>query len=205
MAIVTLVYKAYWFIWRNIIKETVSFILKCEIRYDTDGCHTEKMCYTFLIQFTICCNIPKWHPCLNAQGYWNVVFEGDSSALQLCGTGGGLVTKLCLTLATPWTSLPGSFIHGISQTRILEWVAISFSRGLPHPRMEPASPTLTASRFFTTEPLEKPFSQSSRIPMYTEKLILNSRYYELGIEHYILSSLLRDHLSMLISLVLGSF
>ena len=148
---------------------------------------------------------PKWHPCLNAQGYWNVVFEGDSSALQLCGTGGGLVTKLCLTLATPWTSLPGSFIHGISQTRILEWVAISFSRALPHPRMEPASPTLTASRFFTTEPLEKPFSQCSRIPMYTEKLILNSRYYELSIEHYILLSLLRDHLSMLISLVLGSF
>ena len=26
-------------------------------------------------------------------------------------------------------SLPGSFVHGISQARILEWVAISFSRG----------------------------------------------------------------------------
>ena len=26
-------------------------------------------------------------------------------------------------------SLPGSFVHGISQTRILEWVVISFSRG----------------------------------------------------------------------------
>ena len=26
-------------------------------------------------------------------------------------------------------SLPSSFIHGISQARILEWVAISFSRG----------------------------------------------------------------------------
>ena len=31
--------------------------------------------------------------------------------------------------ATPWTSLPGSFVHGIFQTRILEWGAISFSRG----------------------------------------------------------------------------
>ena len=33
--------------------------------------------------------------------------------------------------ATLWTlcSLPGSFIHGIFQARILEWVAISFSRG----------------------------------------------------------------------------
>ena len=31
---------------------------------------------------------------------------------------------------TPWTiSLPDSFVHGILQARILEWVAISFSRG----------------------------------------------------------------------------
>ena len=27
-------------------------------------------------------------------------------------------------------SLPGSFVHGILQARILEWVAISFSRGI---------------------------------------------------------------------------
>ena len=32
--------------------------------------------------------------------------------------------------ATPWTVayLPGSSVHGIFQARILEWVAISFSR-----------------------------------------------------------------------------
>ena len=52
-------------------------------------------------------------------------------------------------------SLPGSSVHGISQARILEWVAVSFSRGLPDPGMEPMSPAL-ASRFFTTEPLWKP-------------------------------------------------
>ena len=28
-------------------------------------------------------------------------------------------------------SLPGSFIHGIFQARVLEWVAIAFSRRLP--------------------------------------------------------------------------
>ena len=28
------------------------------------------------------------------------------------------------------SSLPGSSVHGISQARTLEWVAISFSRGL---------------------------------------------------------------------------
>ena len=31
-------------------------------------------------------------------------------------------------------SPPGSSVHGISQARILEWVAISFSRGSSPPR-----------------------------------------------------------------------
>ena len=35
----------------------------------------------------------------------------------------------CLTLCDPMdSSLPGSSVHGILQARILEWVAISFSR-----------------------------------------------------------------------------
>ena len=41
--------------------------------------------------------------------------------------GGDLVAKLSLTLCNPMDrSLPGFSLHGISQTRILEWVAISF-------------------------------------------------------------------------------
>ena len=44
--------------------------------------------------------------------------------------GGGLFAKLCPTLCNPLDcSLPGSSVHGILQARILEWVAISFSRG----------------------------------------------------------------------------
>ena len=31
-------------------------------------------------------------------------------------------------------SLPGSYVHGIFQARMLEWVAISSSRGSSHPR-----------------------------------------------------------------------
>ena len=31
-------------------------------------------------------------------------------------------------------SLPGSSVHGISQAKILEWVAFFFSRGSSHPR-----------------------------------------------------------------------
>ena len=38
--------------------------------------------------------------------------------------------------ATLWTvcSLPGSSVHGILQARILEWVAVPFSRGSSRPR-----------------------------------------------------------------------
>ena len=45
------------------------------------------------------------------------------------------VAQSCLTLCDPMdSSLPGSSIHGILQARILEWVAISFSRVSARPR-----------------------------------------------------------------------
>ena len=54
-----------------------------------------------------------------------------------------LVTKSCQTLCDPMDcSLPGSYVHGISHARILEWVAISFSRVSPQPKLEPKSLTL---------------------------------------------------------------
>ena len=45
------------------------------------------------------------------------------------------VTQSCPTLSHPMDcSLPGSSVCGIFQARILEWVAISFSRGSSQPR-----------------------------------------------------------------------
>ena len=44
--------------------------------------------------------------------------------------------------------LPGSPVHGILQARILEWVAISFSRGSSQPR-DQTQVSCIASRFFT--------------------------------------------------------
>ena len=44
----------------------------------------------------------------------------------------------CLTLCDAVDgSPPGSSVHGILQARILEWVAIPFSRDLSDPGMEP--------------------------------------------------------------------
>ena len=50
----------------------------------------------------------------------------------------------------------GFSVRGISQTRILEWVAISFSRGLPHPGIEPEPPALQADSL-PTKPPGKPY------------------------------------------------
>ena len=46
-----------------------------------------------------------------------------------------LVAQLCLMFCNPMDcSPPGFSVHGILQARILEWVAIPFSRGSSQPR-----------------------------------------------------------------------
>ena len=48
---------------------------------------------------------------------------------------GGGVAQSCPTLCDPMDcSLPGASIHGIFQAIVLEWIAISFSRGSSRPR-----------------------------------------------------------------------
>ena len=60
-----------------------------------------------------------------------------------------LVTDSCPTLCQPMDCSPlGSSVHGILQARILEWVAISFSRGSSWPR-DPIWVSCTSGRFFT--------------------------------------------------------
>ena len=59
------------------------------------------------------------------------------------------VAQSCPTLCDPVDcSLPGSSVHGIFQARILEWVAISFSRGSSRPR-DRTLVSCTAGRRFT--------------------------------------------------------
>ena len=60
-----------------------------------------------------------------------------------------LVWQSCLTLCDPKVcSPPCSSVHGILQARILEWVAIPFSRWPFRPR-DPTQVTCIAGRFFT--------------------------------------------------------
>ena len=53
-------------------------------------------------------------------------------------------------------NLPDSSVHGISQARILEWVAFPSPGDLPDPGIELVSPALTGE-FLTTEPPGKPY------------------------------------------------
>ena len=57
---------------------------------------------------------------------WNSILEFSQENIFLYG---GLVSKSCLNLVTTWTVACQSFVHKLSQARILEWVTFSFSRG----------------------------------------------------------------------------
>ena len=92
--------------------------------------------------------------------FFNNVCKGNSLE-TLCFTleqkeGLTEVAQLQLTLCNPIDcSGPGSSIHGILQARILEWVAISFSRRTSQPGIEPGSPALQADSL-PAEPPGKP-------------------------------------------------
>ena len=58
-----------------------------------------------------------------------------------------LVTQLHLTLCNPVDGSPPGSVHGISQARILEWVAVSPPQDLPNPGTESGS--RIAGRFST--------------------------------------------------------
>ena len=61
-----------------------------------------------------------------------------------------LVAQSCPTICDPMDcSPPGSSVHGIFQARILEWIAISFSRGSSRPRDGTGSLVLQADSLLT--------------------------------------------------------
>ena len=60
--------------------------------------------------------------------------------------------RLCDPMACNW---PGFSVHGISQARIMELVAISSSRGSSQPR-DQTHISYIAGQFFTIEPPGKP-------------------------------------------------
>ena len=86
------------------------------------------------------------------------------------------VTQSCLTLCDPmdW-SLPGSTIHGIFQARILEWVAISFSKRSSLPRdwtLVSHMVGIVGRRFTVWATREDPFKAYANIKVSNKKLCI---------------------------------
>ena len=64
-----------------------------------------------------------------------------------------VVAQLCLSLCDSMDcSLPGSSVHGILQARILEWVAILFSKVSSQPR-DQTWVSCMADRFLPPDPI----------------------------------------------------
>ena len=89
-------------------------------------------CSLFLRFQTCKINVLKWHKgkCLVEAGHFcfSCCFSRVEERRKK-------VVQSCPTLCDPMDcSLLGSSIHGIFQARILEWVAVSFSRGSSRPR-----------------------------------------------------------------------
>ena len=81
----------------------------------------------------------------------SLVFRETSSHCCCC-VAAQLAQLFCSSMNC---SPPGSSVHGISQARKLEWVALSLSSGSSQPR-DWTHVSCTGRRFFTTERLGKP-------------------------------------------------
>ena len=77
----------------------------------------------------------------------------------------------CPTLCDSMDCLPGSSVHGILQARILEWVAIFFSRDIPVSGIEPGSPALQPDSLLS-EPLRKLLKKLIALKSLTQSLLL---------------------------------
>ena len=69
-----------------------------------------------------------------------------------------LFVQSCLTLCNLMNCSPSaSSVHGISQARILEWVAFPSLGDLLNQGIEPVSPALAGGFFLAEPPLEIPY------------------------------------------------
>ena len=74
---------------------------------------------------------------------WFTLLYTSNIVNQLCS-----VAQLCPTLCDPMDcSLPGTYVHGTFQARVLDWVAISFSRGSSRPRGQTQVSHIRGRRF----------------------------------------------------------
>ena len=82
------------------------------------------------------------------------------------------VAQLCPTLCNPMDcSLPGCSVHRIFHVRVLEWVAISFSRGSSWPR-DRTQVSYIAGRFFASWATRKVSSAYLRLLIFLPAILI---------------------------------
>ena len=119
------------------------------------GCHFLLQCMKVKVKLLSCVRLlaTPWIAAHQAplsmgfsrQGYWSGL--PLPSPIQLYSE----VAQSCPTLCDPMEgNLPRSAVHGIFQARILEWAAISFSRGSSQPR-DRTRVSCIADRRFTVD------------------------------------------------------
>ena len=111
--------------------------------------------FTFTFHFSLSCigegnGNPLQCSCLEKPrdgGAWWAAVSGVAQSrtrlkrLSSSSSSSMFIAQSCLALCNPMgCSPPGSSIHGIVQTKILEWVTISFSNDLLNPGIKPGSP-----------------------------------------------------------------
>ena len=103
----------------------------------------------------------SFRPASGAQswkGQWGTAQHlprGHTVCAELAVVGAQLLSHIQLFCNRMDCSPLDSSVHGILQARILQWVAISFSRESSRPR-DRTHVSCIAGRFFTTEPLRSP-------------------------------------------------
>ena len=103
--------------------------------------------------FPVC---PVSTTCFWAHYAWDLSSLTSVEPIPLLWKSENEVTQSCPTLWDPMdSSLPGSSIHRIFQARVVEWAAISFSRGSSQSR-DRTWVSCIADRHFTAWPLGKP-------------------------------------------------
>ena len=114
---------------------------------------------------------------MNFSWFFSVCFTLHSRSLLIflkifwphhraCACMGAQLLQSCPTLCDPMDySPPGSSVHGILQSRILEWVATPSCRGSSWPRdwTRISCVSSIAGRFFTTKPPGKPHHRACGI------------------------------------------
>ena len=88
--------------------------------------------------------------------------------------------QLCPTLCDCMDCSPqGSFVCGILQARIVEWIAIPTSRGSSPPRKRTrlSCGSCFARRFFTAEPLVKPLYTHTYTQIYASDMCIYISYF----------------------------